>query len=80
MPRIVITHKVKEQNYARKTGSNTAIITAVLRAAHQILDAHPKILDDPVAIGLVEGSSAAEIRAQESDLQQPLKRLARHSS
>ncbi len=60
-----------------RQASNTAIVTAVLRAAHQILDAHPKILDDPVAIGLVEGSSAAEIRAQESDLQQPLKRLVR---
>lgn len=60
-----------------RQASNTAIITAVLRAAHQILDAHPKILDDPVAIGLVEGSSTADIRTQESDLQQPLKRLAR---
>jgi methyltransferase (TIGR00027 family) len=30
-----------------------------------------------VAVGLVEGSSEAEIHAQEPHLQQPLKRLAR---
>jgi methyltransferase (TIGR00027 family) len=60
-----------------RQASRTAVITAVIRAAHQILDAHPKILDDPVAIGLVEGSSEADIRAQEPDLQQPLKRLVR---
>jgi len=64
---------------AERQASKTAITPAIIRAAHQILDAHPKILDDPVAIGLVEGSSAAEIRAQESDLQQPLKRLVRSS-
>lgn len=64
---------------AERQASKTAIAPAVIRAAHQILDAHPKILDDPVAIGLVEGSSAAEIRAQEPDLQQPLKRLVRSS-
>jgi len=56
---------------------NTGSIPAVFRAAHQILDAHPKILDDPVAIGLVEGSSEAEIRAQTAKLQQPFQRLAR---
>src|SRR5262244_3851139 len=64
---------------AERQASKTAIAPAVIRAAHQILDAHPKILDDPVAIGLVEGSSAAEIRAQAPDLQQPLKRLVRSS-
>jgi O-methyltransferase involved in polyketide biosynthesis len=58
-----------------RQASTTAIVTAIMRAAHQILDAHPKILDDPVAIGLVEGSSEAAIRAQEPDLQPPLKRL-----
>jgi methyltransferase (TIGR00027 family) len=62
---------------AERQSSKVALVPAVIRAAHQILDAHPKILDDPVAIGLVEGSSEAEIRAQEPDLQQPLKRLVR---
>jgi methyltransferase (TIGR00027 family) len=55
----------------------TAILPAVLRAAHQLLDDHPKILDDPVAIGLVEGTSAAAIRTQEAELQHPLFRLVR---
>jgi len=50
---------------------------AIFRAAHQILDGHPKILDDPVAIGLVEGASEAAIRAQTADLQQPIARLVR---
>jgi O-methyltransferase involved in polyketide biosynthesis len=70
-------HQRKQNHAPERQASNTAIIPAVLRAAHQFLDADPKILDDPVAIGLVEGSSEAEIRAQASDLQQPLKRLAR---
>jgi len=61
------------ESQIRKTGS----IPAVFRAAHQILDAHPKILDDPVAIGLVEGSSESEIRVQTAELQQPFQRLAR---
>ena len=55
----------------------TAIYTAIFRAAHQLLDATPKILDDPVAVGLVEGASEADIRAQAADFQQPLQRLAR---
>ena len=60
-----------------KQASWTAIYTAIFRAAHQLLDATPKILDDPVAVGLVEGASEADIRAQAADFQQPLQRLAR---
>ncbi len=60
-----------------RQASKTAIGPAVLRAAHQLLDADPKILQDPLAIGLVEESSEAEIRAQESDLQHPFNRLMR---
>jgi methyltransferase (TIGR00027 family) len=37
--------------------------TSMLRAVHQVLDADPKILDDPLAVGLVEGSSREEILA-----------------
>ena len=44
--------------------SRTAIGSAVYRAAHQVLDAEPKILDDPVSIGLVPGSSREEILAR----------------
>ena len=52
--------------------SFTAIRPALLRAAHQLLDDDPKILVDPVAVGLVEGSSETELLAQSDDLQQPL--------
>lgn len=60
-----------------RKASSTAIATAVQRAAHQSLDAEPKILDDPVAIGLVEGSTTTEIQAQRVTLQQPLFQLSR---
>ncbi len=57
--------------------SRTAMAPAIFRAAHQVLDASPKILDDPVAVGLVEGASVAAIRAAEADHQTPGRRLAR---
>ena len=50
---------------------------AIFRAAHQVLDASPKILDDPLAVGLVEGASVAAIRAAEAEHQTPGRRLAR---
>ena len=43
--------------------SETAITAAVLRAAHQILDAEPRVLDDIVSIGLVPGSAENEVRS-----------------
>lgn len=43
----------------------------IYRAAHQIFDENPKILDDPNAIGLVEGSSEEEMRAQEASFKEP---------
>ena len=39
------------------------IRSVIYRAMHQVLDADPKILDDPLAVGLVEGSSREEILA-----------------
>jgi hypothetical protein len=39
------------------------IRSAIARAMHQVLDAEPKILDDPLAVGLVEGCSQEEILA-----------------
>jgi methyltransferase (TIGR00027 family) len=42
--------------------SRTAIGAAILRAAHQVLD-DPKIMEDPIAIGLVPGSTHEEIMA-----------------
>jgi O-methyltransferase involved in polyketide biosynthesis len=42
----------------KSKASETAIACAVVRAAHQILDDMPKILDDPLSVGLVEGGQA----------------------
>ena len=54
----------------KDTASKTAIDSAVMRAAHQILDEDPKILEDPIAVGLVPGSSEEEIRLREEELKQ----------
>ncbi|HUW35875.1 MAG TPA: class I SAM-dependent methyltransferase [Rhodocyclaceae bacterium] len=43
--------------------SRTALATAYLRAAHQLLDATPPILDDPVAVRLLGAGAAERIRA-----------------
>lgn len=42
--------------------SRTALATAYLRAAHQILEAQPRILEDPVALRLLGASAAERIR------------------
>jgi methyltransferase, putative, TIGR00027 family len=42
-----------------QTASKTALVTAYLRAAHQLLDAKPSLLDDPVAVSLL-GEHAAK--------------------
>ncbi len=39
-----------------------------MRAAHQVLDDNPLILDDPVSIGLVEGSGREELLARADEL------------
>jgi O-methyltransferase involved in polyketide biosynthesis len=54
----------------KDTASKSAITTAVMRAAHQILDEDPKILEDPIAVGLVPGSSEEEIRRREEEFKQ----------
>ena len=59
-----------------RQASRTAEGAALLRAAHQVLDGEPKILDDPVAIDLLSPSSVEAIRAGDP-LQGPLVRLAR---
>src|SRR5262245_27521296 len=57
--------------------SGTAIIVARLRAAHQILDADPKIFVDPIALGFVPASSEEELRADAASLQRPIDRAIR---
>lgn len=51
--------------------------TARLRAAHQVLDDDPKVLHDPIAVGLVPGSREAEIRANAESFQTPTLRAIR---
>jgi len=53
------------------------ILTAVQRAAHQVLDDEPRILDDPIAVGLAEGCSREEILAVERDYRTPIALLLR---
>ena len=62
---------------AEPKASSTAITLVRLRAAHQILDAEPKILVDPIAVGFVPGSSADELRADAANLQRPIPRAVR---
>jgi methyltransferase (TIGR00027 family) len=57
--------------------SSTMILTAVQRAAHQVLDDEPRILDDPVAVGLAEGCSREEILAAARDYRTPIVALMR---
>ena len=42
--------------------SRTALATAYLRAAHQLLDAAPKILDNPIAVRLLGEDASRKIR------------------
>lgn len=43
--------------------SRTALATAYLRAAHQLLDAEPKLIDDPVALALLGPEAPQQIQA-----------------
>lgn len=51
--------------------SDTAVLTATLRAAHQLIDDDPRIVDDPIAVGLVEDASCEHIRARRAALFSP---------
>ena len=68
---------VRTASMAFRNPVQTATTAAVLRAAHQVLDDRDLILDDPVSLGLVDGASEQEIRAQEAKFQQPIALLAR---
>jgi methyltransferase (TIGR00027 family) len=42
--------------------SKTALRVALRRAAHQLFDAHPLVLDDPIAVSILGASYAEELR------------------
>ena len=51
-----------------QSASRTALITAYLRAAHQIIDSGPRILDDPVALHLLGPEAEKRIRSSKERL------------
>jgi O-methyltransferase involved in polyketide biosynthesis len=55
-----------------RKASATMMYTSIMRAVHQVMDADPKILDDPLAVGLVEGSSREEILGASPSSQSPI--------
>ena len=59
------------------TPSATALLPAILRAAHQVLDDEPRILEDPLAVGLFDRASEESIRAGRELYQRDWMRLVR---
>jgi O-methyltransferase involved in polyketide biosynthesis len=51
--------------------SGTAALTAMLRAAHQLVDDEPKIVNDPIAVRLVDGATRKFILARSTELHSP---------
>jgi methyltransferase (TIGR00027 family) len=57
--------------------SRTALGTAYLRAAHQILDAPPRILEDPIAVTLLGTAAVQRIQETADSYQTPERRELR---
>lgn len=57
--------------------SRTALATAALRAAHQVFDAPPRILEDPVAVPLLGAGAEADLRRNDTHYQSPRARALR---
>jgi methyltransferase (TIGR00027 family) len=51
--------------------SDTAALTAILRAAHQIADDEPRIVDDPIAVVLVDDAARERIATRPAALFSP---------
>jgi methyltransferase (TIGR00027 family) len=60
-----------------RDASRTALGTAYLRAAHQLLDAPPRILEDPVAIPLLGPDAERRIRETAEQYATPARRALR---
>lgn len=62
-----------------RAASTTALGVATLRAAHQLLDAPPKILDDPVVVRLLDPEVIARVQAHPERFAEPgVRRLLNH--
>jgi len=57
--------------------SRTALGTAYMRAAHQLLDAPPRILEDPLAVRLLGPTAVQRINATRESYQTPERRALR---
>jgi methyltransferase (TIGR00027 family) len=57
--------------------SRTALGTAYMRAAHQLLDAPPRILEDPLAVRLLGPAAVQRINATVESYQTPVRRALR---
>ncbi len=60
-----------------RNASRTAIATAYMRAAHQLLDASPHILEDPIAVTLLGPAATQRIRDTAENYQTPGRRALR---
>lgn len=60
-----------------RDASLTALVTAYIRAAHQLFDAQPLILDDPVAVSLLGADAETQIRQALERHQTPEARVLR---
>jgi methyltransferase (TIGR00027 family) len=72
--RIVRPHDA-ERPTPRQEASLTALGTAYMRAAHQLLDGEPKILDDPIAVRLLDAGQ--RVREFAERYQSPEKKALR---
>lgn len=57
--------------------SRTVLDTAYIRAAHQLLDAWPRILEDPLAVRLIRPAGANRINATVESYQTPARQVLR---
>jgi methyltransferase (TIGR00027 family) len=51
--------------------SDTAALTAMLRAAHQLVDDEPRIVNDPIAVALVDDVTREQIATRPAALRSP---------
>src|SRR5262245_43277899 len=62
---------------SQRTASRTALGTAHLRAAHQLLDPPPRILEDPTAVAVLGAQAEQRIRDSAEHWQSPEGRALR---
>lgn len=57
-----------------RSASQTARGVALMRAYHQLFDAEPRVLDDPVVLRFIGDEGIARVRAERERFEQPLAR------